>query len=84
MKICIFGAGAIGGFLGLKLSQAGADVSLVARGPHLAAIQSHGLMLIEDEKEHHANIRSSENPEDIGEQDYVILTLKAHSIRPMV
>ena len=84
MKICIFGAGAIGGFLGLKLSQAGADVSLVARGPHLAAIQSHGLKLIEDDKEHHANIRSSENPEDIGEQDYVILTLKAHSIRPVI
>ena len=84
MKICIFGAGAIGGFLGLKLSQAGADVSLVARGPHLAAIQSHGLKLIEDDKEHHANIRSSEDPEDIGEQDYVILTLKAHSIRPVI
>ena len=84
MKICIFGAGAIGGYMGLKLSQAGADVSLVARGPHLAAIQSHGLKLIEDGKENHVNIRSSENPEDIGEQDYVILTLKAHSIPSVI
>ncbi len=84
MKICIFGAGAIGGYMGLKLSQAGADVSLVARGSHLAAIQSHGLKLIEDGKEHHVYIKSSENPEDIGEQDYVILTLKAHSIPSVI
>jgi NADPH-dependent 2,4-dienoyl-CoA reductase/sulfur reductase-like enzyme len=48
MKICIFGAGAIGGYMGAKLAQAGADVSLVARGPHLAAMQANGLTLIEE------------------------------------
>ena len=48
MKICIFGAGAIGGYMGAKLAQAGADVSLVARGPHLAAMQAQGPDLIED------------------------------------
>ena len=48
MKICIFGAGAIGGYMGAKLAQAGADVSLVARGPHLAAMQAKGLTLIEE------------------------------------
>ena len=47
MKICIFGAGAIGGYMGVKLAQAGANVSLVARGPHLAAMQDKGLTLIE-------------------------------------
>ena len=46
MKICIFGAGAIGGYMGVKLAQAGVDVSLVARGPHLAAMQANGLTLI--------------------------------------
>ena len=51
MKICIFGAGAIGGYLGAKLAAAGADVSLVARGPHLAAMQSDGLRLIEEDGE---------------------------------
>jgi 2-dehydropantoate 2-reductase len=81
MKICIFGAGAIGGYMGAKLAQAGADVGLVARGPHLAAIQSNGLTLIE----HGADpvtvqVRASANPADLGPQDYVIVTLKAHSV----
>ncbi len=51
MKICVFGAGAIGGYMGVKLAQAGADVSLVARGPHLAAMQQNGLRLIEEDGE---------------------------------
>ena len=46
MKICIFGAGAIGGFLGVKLCAAGADVTFVARGPHLAAMRANGVKLI--------------------------------------
>ena len=45
MKVCIFGAGAIGGYIGVKLAKAGADVSLVARGPHLAAMQEKGCLL---------------------------------------
>ena len=48
MKICIFGAGAIGGYMGAKLAATGADVSLVARGPHLKAMQENGLRLIEE------------------------------------
>jgi 2-dehydropantoate 2-reductase len=43
MKICIYGAGAIGGYLGVQLARAGADVSLVARGAHLAAMRESGL-----------------------------------------
>lgn len=49
MRICVFGAGAIGGYMGAKLAQAGADVSLVARGPHLDAMRETGLTLIEEE-----------------------------------
>lgn len=85
MKICIFGAGAIGGLLGMKLAGAGADVSLVARGPHLAAMQENGLSLIsEDGERSTVKVRASDNAADLGPQDYVIVTLKAHSVPPVV
>ena len=84
MKICIFGAGAIGGFLGAKLAEAGADVSLVARGPHLAAMQADGLTLIEGEARKTFAVSASDDPAALGVQDYVIVTLKAHSVPPLV
>lgn len=85
MKICVFGAGAIGGYMGVKLAQAGADVSLVARGPHLAAMKSNGLKLIEEGVEETVvSVTASDNPADLGEQDYIIVTLKAHSVPPIV
>ncbi|MEM9975524.1 MAG: 2-dehydropantoate 2-reductase [Pseudomonadota bacterium] len=84
MKICIFGAGAIGGYMGAKLAQAGADVSLVARGPHLAAMRANGLTLIEGDARITMPVTASENPADLGPQDYVIVTLKAHSVPPLV
>ncbi|RMA43091.1 2-dehydropantoate 2-reductase [Rhodophyticola porphyridii] len=84
MKICIFGAGAIGGYMGAKLAEAGADVSLVARGPHLAAMQANGLTLIEDGQSTTLPITASDDPEELGPQDYVIITLKAHSVPPVV
>ena len=84
MKICIFGAGAIGGYMGVKLAQAGADVSLVARGPHLAAMKDKGLTLIEESGTTTVPVTASDNPEDLGPQDYVIVTLKAHSVPPVV
>lgn len=85
MKICVFGAGAIGGYMGVKLAQAGADVSLVARGPHLAAMKSNGLKLIEEGGEETVvSVTASDNPADLGEQDYIIVTLKAHSVPPIV
>ncbi|WP_299615024.1 2-dehydropantoate 2-reductase [uncultured Tateyamaria sp.] len=84
MKICVFGAGAIGGYMGVKLAQAGADVSLVARGPHLAAMQDKGLTLIEEDgAPQTVQVTASDNPADLGVQDYVIVTLKAHSV-PLV
>ena len=84
MKICIFGAGAIGGYMGVKLAQAGADVSLVARGPHLAAMQENGLTLIEEGGTTTVPVTASDNPEDLGVQDYIIVTLKAHSVPAVV
>ena len=84
MKICIFGAGAIGGYMGVKLAQAGADVSLVARGPHLAAMQKNGLTLIEEDQTTNVAVTASDNPADLGAQDYIIVTLKAHSVPPVV
>ena len=85
MKICIFGAGAIGGYMGVKLAQAGADISLVARGPHLAAMQDKGLTLIEEGQDTvTVPVTASDTPAELGPQDYVIVTLKAHSVPPVV
>ena len=84
MKVCIFGAGAIGGYMGVKLAKAGADVSLVARGPHLAAMQEKGLTLIEEGETTTVFVTASDDPAALGVQDYVIVTLKAHSVPPVV
>ena len=84
MKICVFGAGAIGGYLGARLAKAGADISLVARGPHLAAMRANGLKLLEESEEIAVPVKASEDPRELGLQDYLIVTLKAHSLPPMV
>ena len=84
MKVCIFGAGAIGGYMGVKLAKASADVSLVARGPHLAAMQEKGLTLIEEGETTTVPVTASDDPAALGVQDYVIVTLKAHSVPPVV
>ena len=84
MRICVFGAGAIGGYMGVKLAEAGADVSLVARGPHLAAMKSNGLRLVEETGETTVTPTASNDPEDLGVQDYIIVTLKSHSVPAVV
>jgi len=85
VKICIFGAGAIGGYLAVKLAQAGADVCIVARGPHLAAIRAKGLTLVQEGAPPlTVPVRASAEAADLGPQDYVIVTLKAHSVPPLV
>jgi 2-dehydropantoate 2-reductase len=80
MKVCIYGAGAIGGYLGVQLAHAGADVSLVARGTHLAAMRKDGLKLLIDGEERIAHPRCTDDPSELGAQDYVIVTLKAHQV----
>jgi len=83
-RICIFGAGAIGGYIAAALAEAGAQVSLVARGPHLDAIKTSGMVLRKDGAETVYRIRATDDPSDLGEQDYVITALKAHAVPPLV
>ena len=80
MKICIFGAGAIGGHLAARLHTAGADVSVVARGDHLAAIQKDGLVLELPDGAITARLKASDDPRDLGAQDIVIVAVKAPAL----
>jgi len=84
MKICIYGAGAIGGYLGVEFMRAGADVSLVARGVHLAAMRQNGLKLLMGGEERVVNQRRTDDPAELGQQDYLIVCLKAHSITGVI
>jgi 2-dehydropantoate 2-reductase len=84
MKICIYGAGAIGGYLGVQLARAGADVSLVARGAHLAAMRDNGLRLLIGDEAHVVRPRCTDKPAELGVQDFVIICLKAHSIPAVI
>lgn len=80
MRIAIFGAGAIGGLLGVKLAAAGADVTFIARGPHLAAMQANGVTLKSGGETLVVRPRCVEDAAEAGLQDYVVVTLKAHSL----
>jgi 2-dehydropantoate 2-reductase len=80
LKVAVFGAGAIGGFLDVRFAQAGAEVSLVARGPHLTAMRAGGIRLEIEGKEEVAHVRCTDDPADLGPQDYVVIALKAHQI----
>ena len=79
MRICIFGAGAIGGYLAVGLSEAGHDISIVARGAHLEAVQKDGLRLkTENGGERRVQVRATDDSGVLGPQDLVICALKAH------
>jgi 2-dehydropantoate 2-reductase len=78
MRLCIFGAGAIGGYLAGQLALAGHEVCAIARGAHLAAIRDHGLKLIADGQTRTARLPASDDPAEFGPQDMVICALKAH------
>jgi len=79
VKICIYGAGAIGGYLAAGLSKVdGVELSLVARGPHLAAIKEKGLRLLINSEERVCKPVATSNPAELGPQDYVIVCLKTH------
>jgi len=84
MKVCIYGAGAIGAYLGVALVDAGCDVSIVARGPHLKAMQTNGLTLESGGTTRTVKLRCTDDPAELGPQDFVVLTLKAHSVLPAV
>ena len=79
MKISIYGAGAIGGFLGHGLASVdGVELSLIARGAHLEAMRQNGLTLERDNQQHTVRVRATDDPAELGHQDYVIIGLKAH------
>ncbi len=77
MKVCIYGAGAIGGWLGVKLAQAGCELAVVARGATLQAVQQHGLRLQQGGEDLSARTRASAQPTELGVQDLVIVAVKA-------
>jgi 2-dehydropantoate 2-reductase len=85
VKVCIVGAGAIGGLLAVRLAQAGASVSVLARGAHLQAIREHGLSLIaEDQSQHNVGLTASSSLAELGAQlgpqDVIVLGMKAHQV----
>ncbi len=86
MKIAVVGAGAIGGYLGARLALAGEDVTFIARNRNLAAINAHGLRLIEEDgREQTATaVRAVQRMADAGPQDVVLLTVKAHQVADLV
>lgn len=86
MKVCVVGAGAIGGMVGVRLALSGAEVTLIARGAHLDAIKRDGLKLImNDGSEHIArDVKATNDMRQAGHQDLIILALKAHQIAPVV
>ncbi|MEU1116550.1 MULTISPECIES: 2-dehydropantoate 2-reductase [unclassified Streptomyces] len=79
MKVAVLGAGAIGAYVGAALHRAGADVHLVARGPHLAAMRQHGVRVLSPRGDFTARARATDDPAEIGPVDFVFLGLKAHS-----
>ena len=81
MKLCIFGAGAVGSMIGSELALGGHDVTLISRGEHMAAIQTHGLTVIMNGKERHTTPLCTDNPLQAGPQDAVIFVVKAHQLK---
>jgi len=91
MKICIYGAGAVGGFIGAQLAHAGYEVTVVARGATLKALNEHGLRLQSDGSSRVEKVRATDDPEELGVQDLVIVAVKttamaevAQKIAPLI
>ncbi len=80
MKLCIYGAGAIGGHLAGRFALGGAEVSLIARGAHLKAIQARGLTVEARDGTHHSRPRATDDPAELGPQDAVIVTVKTPAL----
>ena len=85
MKICVVGAGAIGGYLAVRLAGIGEQVSVVIRGANLAAVRANGMKLVNaDGSEQVAQLAATDDMTTLGEQDVVILGMKAHQVAPVV
>ena len=83
MRVAIVGAGAIGGYLGARLARAGADVTLVARGPHLAAMLARGLRVVSPDGDFETRPRIAATIAAVGQVDVVVLGVKAHALTPI-
>ncbi len=79
MKVAIFGAGATGGYLGLHLARSGVETTLIARGPHLKAMQESGVTVLSGGDSLNARPLCTSDPREVGPQDYVIMAVKAHA-----
>ena len=84
MKICIYGAGAVGGHFAARLAQAGEDVSVIARGSNLDAIKQNGLKLLVGDETIHVRPKAAQDPVEIGTQDVVIVTVKGPALPGIV
>ncbi len=80
MKLCVYGAGAVGGLLAAWLARAGHDVSVVARGAHLEAMRRSGLRVRSQNGVERFQIKADSDPRELGPQDYVLVTVKAQSL----
>lgn len=80
IKVAVYGAGATGGYLGAKLALARVNTTLIARGPHLEAMRRNAVRLLTGGEELVAHPMCTENPREAGPQDFVIITLEAHSV----
>ncbi len=83
MRFAILGAGAIGGYVGACLARAGLDVTLIARGAHLAAIRSHGIRVLSPDGDFHAGPCATDDIAAVSGADVVFLGLKAYSLPPV-
>lgn len=84
MRVCIYGAGAIGGLIGAHLAEGGAEVTLIARGAHLAAVREHGVRILTETGERTVRTAATDDPVEAGPQDHVVIALKAHSVPGIV
>ena len=80
MKFCVFGAGAVGGFVGGMVARGDAEVSLIARGEHLSALQASGLKVITPDEEFTVEVPATDTPAELGVQDVIFLSAKAHAL----
>ena len=80
MRFAVYGAGAIGAYMGAKLSVAGEDVALIARGPHLKAIRENGVRIRSSDGDFEARLMATSDPTEIGKVDVVVLSVKAHGL----
>ena len=80
MRVCVYGAGAIGGHLAVRLALGGAEVSVIARGAHLAAIQANGLRVHAVDGEHRVKVQATADPRAVGPVDAVFVTVKAPAL----